>query len=396
MLRIVSLGNGIIAVAGKAGLNQDAREISVFNSKTWAGSSVQLPEAIEQLVAGPDGGIVATWRTGVLYFDRNGRLLWARHFLFNPYGKIKGLAAAPEGGAYVVGETYHPHEKRYKNSINNVDAHGFIVRIDRRGAILWSRAFVVGENKYVGADWAAPGPNGGVFIVAGGDVLRLDAAGNLVWAKYLNIDATYHFANIVSGDGKLVLGGTVWRAGVHGSDALVVSIGLDGQNSKAIAIDVGATDSIGDVISTGGKMVAAGMTQRMGPTLEDTVHHKEAWMVALEPDGRVDWSISIGTDQGELQFVDAATIDENAVVFGVGSAILSSAERRSIVVRLPVSSGEPSAACEMIQRAEARTDSFDVELDPIIVRLADIKIENSLVYPTLTVAETSFEKLCGN
>src|SRR4029077_20108276 len=139
---------------------------------------------------------------------RNGRLLWARHFLFNPYGKIKGLAAAPEG------------------------------------------------------------------IVAGGDVLRLDAAGNLVWAKYLNIDATYHFANIVSGDGKLVLGGTVWRAGVHGSDALVVSIALAGQNSKAIAIDVGATDSIGDVISTGGKMVAAGMTQRMGPTLEDTVHHK--------------------------------------------------------------------------------------------------------------------------
>ena len=106
---------------------------------------MKWPEPIEHLAEGPDGGIIATWRTGILQLDRYGKLLWARKFQFRPYGMVKGIAAGPEGGVYVIGETHVPHETQYRNSIDTADEDGFVTRMDRRGVVLWSRSFFQGE-----------------------------------------------------------------------------------------------------------------------------------------------------------------------------------------------------------------------------------------------------------
>lgn len=139
-----------------------------------------------------DGGYIAAgwiysngaWQSDmwILKLDATGNVDWQKTYGGSGYDSANSIQQTSDGGYIVAG---------YANSFGAGGGDAWVLKLDANGAVVWQKAYG-GLN----SDWAVSiqQTNDGGYIVAGGTnsfgagqsdiwILKLDTAGNVVWAK---------------------------------------------------------------------------------------------------------------------------------------------------------------------------------------------------------------------
>ena len=262
-----------------------------FGGADWDGATA--------LAALPDGGLAVAGRTDskgagdrdawVLRLDAAGSVVWERTFGGVRGDKANALAVLPDGGLAVAGVTA-------SKGAGGADA--WVLRLDAGGSLLWEHTFggALGDM----ATALAVLPDGG-FAVAGwteskgaGDlvvwVLRLDAAGNLVWDRTFGaaVEDTAA-ALIVLADGGLAVAGITESKGAGGLDVWVLRLDAAGNllwDRTFGGADWDAAQAL-TALPDGG-FALAGWTRSKGAGAGD------AWVLGLDATGNLVWERTFG------------------------------------------------------------------------------------------------------
>lgn len=184
----------------------------------------------EILAAGARSDLSAHHAPFVVEFDEDGVLNWklAYQFQGNASGDATGITRLPDGGSVVSG---------YHNGEDNSAVHGWIMRLDSTGHVVWSRTTQAGAR----FDAVMAAPDGG-FVFAGSlegqlgmggyyDVLvvKVNADGEFVWDQVVGTDDT-EYANTITRtiDGGYLVGGTFVNDGGD-QQAYLIKLDFSGQ-----------------------------------------------------------------------------------------------------------------------------------------------------------------------
>jgi hypothetical protein len=171
-LAVAALRDGGVVVAGsrerKATRNADVwvirldRRGKVLWERTFGGAGDDSAHAVIEL---PDGGLAVTGSTEskgagesdvwLLRLDRRGNLLWDRTYGGPDLDNGGGIMALKDGGFVIGAQTT-------SKGAGNWDA--WVLRLDRAGKLLWDRTYGGGKTDLVKAMVALPG---GGFAIAG-------------------------------------------------------------------------------------------------------------------------------------------------------------------------------------------------------------------------------------
>lgn len=415
LTKIVALDDGSIGVAGGGILDRlaDNGQVMLIKPAVGVAWASRLASAnVERLLSAGDGGLFAAIglrvspgssscpvpglgeRAALIRLGADGQVLWARAFATEPCGSLRALVGAADGGIYGVGQVNRRHERYYRNTTNNTRSDAFVVRFDAVGKVLWEKAIETDDG--MPATGAAPSGDGGLFVLGADRLLRLDANGTLTWALRLGVgDPYFQTWNAAAvGDG-VVVGGSMSRPGRPGVDGFAVSINGSGRITWARAIDVGPTDLVEDIAaSDDGSVILAGSTQRIGPTLEDEVHHREGWLVKLDANGGLDWSLAVGEDRGNFDYVSGVTIARDATILAVGNIPIGISSR-PFLLRLPATTRTGSTQCQLIKRADATAIPIPAEVTATGVRVENLAIPDTPFEPSLSRLDVSLRPICG-
>lgn len=217
----------------------------------------------------------------LMKIDLNGNVLW--HGLYPAGGAFTGfyaIAETDDGGIIAVGLAATGH-------------HGWIVRMDAAGAILW-------EKTYGFKDFFDIVVTDGGYLVTDSEdyLLKIDDDGDVVWQKKFSSPAIYriHAMNATSA-GEILLTGSVEPA-VH-SDLWVVKLSGDGEILWQKQFDFFEDDE-GRAIQEmpDGKILVAGWGETDG------------WLLLIDADGGVLWARSFP----EIQIYRLGIGSENSLI----------------------------------------------------------------------------------
>ena len=220
----------------------------------------------------------------LLKFDPNGNLLWERAWGGAESDSAGAVATHSDGSVYVAGRA---------TSFGPSSAAVFVLKFDALGNLVWQRywddaagfeamAVTSDGSIYAASSKLRPDSNLSQFDVM---VLKLDAAGSLVWAR------TYGAGEVVdarggmvgAADGSIYTAGAIQveKGGIVGIAALVLKIGADGGLlfGKQCCTKGGDTGE-GVAVAPDGTVLLAGTTTRLGAGFQD------AFVARLEPTGR--------------------------------------------------------------------------------------------------------------
>ncbi len=116
----------------------------------------------------------------VVKLSSEGTVAWARRVNNpeDPGSDSPEILPAEDGGAFVVARWLME------------DYTANLVRLDKDGNLLWKRAFLI--DPWYGYPFLATAPHGGVYLLMGHRVVRLNALGDIVWQKAYDLDSPYH------------------------------------------------------------------------------------------------------------------------------------------------------------------------------------------------------------
>lgn len=208
--------------------------IALSQERTWGGPDV---EEGDEVAVAPDGSVYVAGTTlsfgagdrdaFLLKFAPDGSLAWQRTYGTGPVEEFAradefglGVAAAPDGSAYVTGQF--------------ADGNLFLAKFDPNGTLLWQRTWGDNGNVSNGVEVAADGSVyvSGItftFDVGQGDaiLLKFTPAGSLVWARTWGgpfFDAARDVA--IGADGGIYIAGDT--NSFFANDAFVVKFAPDG------------------------------------------------------------------------------------------------------------------------------------------------------------------------
>ncbi|WP_101067573.1 hypothetical protein [Roseovarius salinarum] len=249
--------------------------------------------------AHPDGGFVAVGnsrlRNGhdydawILHFSDAGHLLWNRSLGGAGADQLYDVARGADGGFMAVGHT---------RSRGNGESDAWLVKVALDGDPVFDGAIGGPGNDRARAVAALPG---GGFAVAGfsastgeGDrdlwVLRLDAAGRVVWQRTYGgpgHDAAYDVAALANGD--IAVAGVSRGGAAHGHDAWVLRLDPQGEITWQRRFDSARFEAATALAALpGGGLAVAGAVGVNG-TLSD-----DLWIARLDADGTTAWHDRLG------------------------------------------------------------------------------------------------------
>lgn len=238
--------------------------------RTWGGSSTDTATGV---AAGPDGSAYVTGTTSsfgpgnpafLLRFAAGGALVWQRTWGGVNVDFANAVAVASDGSAYVVGQTV---------SFGSV-RDAFIVKFSAAGDLLWQRIW--GGPTRDAASAVAVGPDGSVYVAGQSEsfsavyeitLLKFAPDGTLVfqelWSRGVN-DFAQGIA--VSGDGSVYVAGI--RSG--GSESTLLKFAADGTLLWQRLFNEIGTDAVrGVAVLADGSVFLAGWTDSFGAGLQD-------------------------------------------------------------------------------------------------------------------------------
>jgi hypothetical protein len=269
----------------------------------------------------------------VVRLDSNRNKLWQKTFGGTDYDGASSLIATLDGG-YLVGG--------YTLSINGdvTDSHGgydcWIIKLDAAGNLLWQKTY--GGTGYDAGTNSITTSDGG-YIMAGttqsndGDVMgnhggsdfwlvKLDGAGNKLWQKTYGgrgNDETSSF--ITTSDGGYVLAGSTQSNELPGfrgnTDYWVIK--LDGAGNLIWQKTLGGSsvEYPGILITTSdGGYVVAGWTISNDGDVTGNHGAADGWLVKLNGMGNLVWQKTLGGTRDDFTSAVVATADGGYVVSG--------------------------------------------------------------------------------
>ncbi|MFK0735535.1 MAG: DUF4114 domain-containing protein, partial [Gloeotrichia echinulata HAB0833] len=218
--------------------------------------------------------------------DTNGNVLWAQNFGGTSADKSVGITSDGAGNTYATGTFLGTASFGSTTLTSAGDSDAFITKLDSTGNFLWAQklggtfadsGFGItvdrAGNTYVSGVFRDTASFGSTSLTSAGDsdafVAKLDANGNVVWAKKFGGSGVDEGTGIVAdGSGNInftgVFSGTasfdgITRTSVGDADAFNVTLDSNGNilsvsSSGNTSLDLGvgiATDGVGSIYSTG-------------------------------------------------------------------------------------------------------------------------------------------------
>ena len=291
------------------------------------------------LTAGPGGIYVAGWTTGALEgtnageqdafvrkYDADGNVLWTRQFGTASFDYAEALAAGPDGGIYVAGQTWGPLGGIFFGVID-----AFLRKYDPDGNVLWTQQIgTPGDDDSRGV---TVGPDGSIYVSgwttgalegsnAGGFdafVRKYDANGNVVWTRQFGTTGNDYAYPLTAGpDGIYVAGyttGSLDGSNAGSFDAFVRKYDFKGNVLWARQFGT-AGDDYANGITAGpdGGIYVAGYTSRA--LAGSNAGQRDAFVRKYDPNGNVLWTRQFGTAGDDLATALTTGLDGGIYVAG--------------------------------------------------------------------------------
>jgi len=284
--------------------------------KTFGGAGIDEGHAIAD--AG-DGGYAVAGSTNskgtgeddfwLIRTDGAGKLLWDSTYGTAASDVADAVTRTNDGGFVLAGWSW--------GTGKGLD-DGWVVRTDKLGKQVWAKAYGGAGNDVLHAVVAVAG---GDFLVAGGTttgsaggkdawLLRLDAAGSLIWEKRVggSKDDELFGAAVLAG-GDLLFAGRTMSGGAGKADGWVVR--RDSAGTAVFDFQVGG---MGDDGFLGIAPLPDGGAVSVGSTASSGAGGSDGWAVRFAKDGSQAWARTYGGAGGdELRAV--ATLDADHLQF---------------------------------------------------------------------------------
>lgn len=272
----------------------------------------------------------------IIKLDAAGEVVWKKCYGGPGYEDFGSLILTADGGfAFCAGTS--------SNSADVSGNHGssdfWVVKANGSGAIQWARCY--GGTGYEKAFSLCTMPDGG-FVVCGftdsqngqvqgnhsfdldGWVIRLDASGNLMWAKCFGgtLQETLYSVNTLM-DGSLLLGGYATSAdgdltvNYGNDDGWLLRITDSGQLIWSQSFGGNSYDSFSKVLQEpGGLLLAAGYSRSASGHLTANYGDWDYWLMQIDLNGTVLFSQNYGGSGPDVCFDAALTGDGGLVMIG--------------------------------------------------------------------------------
>jgi len=226
-----------------------------------------------------DGGyIVATGYSDVLVIKLNslGEIEWAKTYGEPPnYEAANWIQQTSDGGYILTGWCYGTHGNPPTPEYSNI----LILKLNSTGEISWAKIY--GQDDQETSDFIYQTSDGGYIVTGKTDggpgyydiiVMKLDSNGNVVWAKLYGGSYPEHDPCIIqTSDGGYIFTCETWSFGGWTSHFLVTKLDANGNVSWAKALGVSAYDDVPRCIkqtSDGGYIIAGRSKIYIQPYME--------------------------------------------------------------------------------------------------------------------------------
>jgi len=276
----------------------------------------RLDDEAHSVVEMPGGGYTLAGHTrshGVLNrdawivrLDRRGKVVWQQTIGGPLTEKVFGIEATADGGVVIVGKTY---------SVGSGGSDALIARVSPEGRLVWQHAY--GEWHNDGARDIAETGDGG-FIVAGskggetdGDLwgVALDENGEMLWQRTHGTPGEDGAVSITVGDdGGFAVAGYTQRPGLNNFDNWIIRLGSNGDMlwQRHFARGVFSAGTAISIAPDGGFFVA-GIAQKRTP------RDSRSSIARLARDGSTLWQ-QLSGETGSNEAWGAAATDDGGVV----------------------------------------------------------------------------------
>lgn len=183
---------------------------------------------------------------------------------------------------------------------------GWMMKLGPDGETRWDRTY---DDSSPGAFWGIAKDDGRIYVAGWQDrrattdawAMELEVDGDPVWTE--TYDTQYsssdEYLNSVfaTGDGELIMTGSVTSGGTDPSDGWVLKVGDDGGLKWDETYGGGNYDRVHDAVATDdGSYVLAGQTASAG------AGEKDGWMLKVRDDGEKQWDRTYGTPKTDALF----------------------------------------------------------------------------------------------
>lgn len=271
--------------------------VSPFFPDKWhtATAVAELPDGDGYLVAGQrdynEPGQIAAW---AMKLDRQGRTRWWRNFDDAYEVRSFGLAALPDGGAFLAG-----------SSGDSTTARPWIARISPKAWVFWERRLPAPAGTWSGIE-ALTVSHDGTLLAAGTDyasdgtttswLLRLSTDGEILTRRHLPNATPRGIEHVIElPDGSLALAGPLLAAAdTPGADrqrrdGWIARVSAGGDVIWMQDLAGGPQEGIGGLAPDGNQGVLAA-----GWQLDDPWHATQAWTRRFAPDGAAIGELTFG------------------------------------------------------------------------------------------------------
>ncbi len=314
------------------------------------GAPVPVSGGAGAKVPGAGGVVVALMLFCIWAHPAMGQLAWKRTYGGSGTDRAFGVRTTADDGAVVVGST------------GSFGAEGdvYVIRIDAAGSLIWSSVLGGGG---VQAAYAVDLGSDGMIFIAGtalvngtymARLLCMSDGGNVLWERdYGDLDAWSEFRALeVSEDGIIAVGRTfstdgpalawVLKADLFGAPAYSTTLMLDGE-----------AEASGVTISPEGTAFVIGTVRR-------PLSVSDVFICSVSPVGAQEWTAYAG---GEMEDEGRSIVHTMSGLVGVGYTKSFSAKRQMYMVRVgidgvlgfsgPISSaGNDWEAFDVIERSD--------------------------------------------
>ncbi|MBU2625777.1 MAG: fibronectin type III domain-containing protein [candidate division Zixibacteria bacterium] len=326
--------------------------------RTYGGPRQEL---LAKVVLAPDGGYVMAGETSsygsgysdvyLVKVDEYGDIVWQTVYGGPKADDAWDVAVTPDGGYITVGYTGF-----------NADflADAFIVKFGADGHVVWGRSYGGYEGYHY--NWAytiTAAPDGG-YLVAGlsqdfwytGDpppayfwLLRIDEAGDVMWQKFIDVDADpdfggYPFSMLSAPDGGFVIAGTADNA---------FALKVDNFGNRIWERNLGNEFSSARHVMAapdGGYLIA-------GTTIPEGETWNDIYLVKVDESGNTIWESTLGGSKGETGYSVTSSPDGGYVAVGGTSSFGGTSYDVYIVKALQsgIQSWQKSCGSENVDKA---------------------------------------------
>ena len=235
--------------------------------------------------------------TSLICPDEYTSSVWDRSFQGEKDDTGYFVVKTSDGGYALCGTT---------NSFSQSDQEAFIVKVNSQGGVVWSSTYGLNGRDFWPGSLVETGDDG--FVTVGGYedsgiyhpfAFKVDSGGNIVWAKYYNIEGEIY--SIVSSlDGGYVMAGYTDEYGQGGNDFLIVKIDSSGNVQWAESYGESGDDTAHSVIRTSDN----------GYAIAGKGNEDDFLLLKIDGDGNFQWAGAYGTS--DESGMEALSVEETS------------------------------------------------------------------------------------